>query len=105
MVPASAGLIPFGGSYMGATEIPGFGSRPFQYHMLYITTKAKMGRKIMGLLFRYHPTLVKKPGSLTMPLGMEISIVNPPRMGNGLAVSNEIRWPSIWAVASCSFEP
>src|SRR5208282_849709 len=47
-VPASAGHMPAGGSYCGATETPGSGSRPTEYHKANITT-SKQRQKQNGI--------------------------------------------------------
>src|SRR5712692_6053256 len=88
-VPASAGDMPSGGSYMGATESPGSGSRPLYHQNVNITPRVTKGRKMMGLLPRNQSARVNELGSCRMPFGMEISIVTPPRMGSGLVFSNE----------------
>src|ERR1022692_4848294 len=51
-VPTSAGVMSFGGSYMGATEMSGWGSRPFVHQKKNITTNAHSGSSTIGLLRR-----------------------------------------------------
>src|SRR6266851_8465084 len=92
-VPASAGEMPGGGSYMGATERPGSGSRPLYHHNTNITPKVMKGKNTIGLLPRNQNARAKAPGSFTMPLGMKISIVIPPRMGKGFLVSKATSAP------------
>src|SRR5205823_757292 len=104
-VPDSAGERPGGGSYMGATERPGSGSRPLYHHSTYITPKVTKGRKMMGLLPTNQNARVSAPGSFRIPLGMKMSIVIPPRMGSGLRVSKEASAPLTSAVASRCADP
>src|SRR6202022_4969932 len=86
-VPTSAGDILGGGSYIGATDSPASGSLPFNHHRVNMTTKAKGGRKTMGLLRRNHATRVTADGWRRMPLGIKTSRVNPSRRERGLEVS------------------
>src|SRR5579871_163021 len=104
-VPASAGEMPGGGSYIGATEMPGSGSRPLYHHKLNITTSVTSGKKTMGLPPRNQKKRVMGPGGVRMPLGMYTSMVNPPRIGKGLLVSNCAVAFSTVAVASRSADP
>src|SRR5579862_7283318 len=104
-VPASAGEIPGGGSYMGATERPGSGSRPLYHHSTNITPNVTKGRNTTGLLLRNQKNRVTAPGSFRMPLGMKMSMVMPPRMGSGLVVSKATSAPFTSEVASRSAEP
>src|ERR1700722_18307237 len=104
-VPASAGEIPGGGSYMGAIDIPGSGSRPAYHQRVNMTASVTSGRKTAGLLPTNQKNLVIVPGSLRMPLGMYTSMVMPPRLGKGLVVSNSTFEPSTLAVASLAVEP
>src|ERR1022692_2832624 len=97
--------MPAGGSYMGATESPGSGSRPLFHHRVNITATVQKGRKTMGLPPRNHINRVKAPGSFRMPLGIKISMVIPPRIGSGLLVSNETSEPLTSALASRSADP
>src|ERR1700676_4344149 len=91
--------MPAGGSYIGATESPGSGSRPLYHHSVNITAKVQKGRNTTGLLPRNQINRVKPPGSLRMPLGIKMSMVIPPRMGSGLLVSNETSEPRTTALA------
>src|SRR5438093_9087466 len=86
-VPASAGVIPAGGSYIGATDKPGSGSRPLYHHSTNMTTNAQGGSNTAGLLARNHQARVTGPGSDNVPFGMKMSMVNPPRISSGLVVS------------------
>src|ERR1700676_1797710 len=97
--------MPAGGSYMGATESPGSGSRPLYHQRVNITARVQKGRKTMGLLPRNHISRVNAFGSLRMPLGMKMSMVIPPRIGSGLLVSNETSEPRTSAPALRSAEP
>src|SRR5947208_2677133 len=92
-VPTSAGDNPFGGSYIGATETPGSGSRPNLFHMPYITPNVRNGRNTIGLLPRNQNSFVSAPGSFKAPFGMYRSMVRPPRIGSGVVVSNEASAP------------
>src|SRR5438445_6433079 len=103
--PVSAGDMPGGGSYMGATERPGSGSRPLYHHSTNITPKAKNGRNTIGLLPRNQSARAKAPGSFTMFLGMKTSMVIPPRMGSGFLVSKERFAPLTSEVASRWADP
>src|SRR5437016_4921379 len=103
--PASAGDICGGGSYIGATDNPGSGSRPLYRHSVYITANVQNGRKMIGLLPRNHKNRVNAPGSLRRPLGTKTSIVNPPRMGSEFVVSKEISEPRTSDVASRPVDP
>src|SRR5512140_3408719 len=104
-VPASAGEMPGGGSYMGATERPGSGSRPLYHQRMVITAKVNTGRNMMGLLPRNQNNRVSELGSLRMPFGTKMSTVIPPRMGSGLVVSNATSAPLISDVASRRTDP
>src|ERR1700676_4696415 len=104
-VPASAGVMPAGGSYMGATEIPGSGSRPLYHHNVNITAKVQKGKNTIGLLPRNHSKRVNPLGSFRIPLGIKTSMVIPPRMGSGLLVSHEISEPLTSALAPRSADP
>src|ERR1700675_3837017 len=104
-VPASAGEMPGGGSYMGATERPGSGSRPLYHHSTNITPKVTKGRNTTGLLLRNQENRMMAPGSFRMPLGMKMSIVIPPRMGSGLVLSNNTSAPLTSEVASRWADP
>src|SRR6266436_10098475 len=64
-VPASAGQMPLGGSYCGATETPGSGSRPTEYQRANITASVSSGRNTMGLLPRNQPNFVSADGGLS----------------------------------------
>src|SRR5689334_15186953 len=82
--PASAGVRPLGGSYMGATETPGSGSRPFHHQMANITRKDQTGRRMPGLPATNQTMLrVNQEGSASTPLGIHTSIVRPLRGGSG----------------------
>src|SRR6266446_6529135 len=104
-VPASAGETPGGGSYIGATDRPGSGSRPLYHHRPNITPKVTNGRKTTGLLPRNQKNRVMTPGSFRMYLGIKMSIVIPPRMGSGLVVSKATSAPLISEVASRWADP
>src|SRR4029077_3754767 len=97
--------MPAGGSYMGATERPGSGSRPLYHHRTNITPKVTNGRNTIGLLPRNQKNRVIGPGSFRMPFGMKMSIVIPPRMGSGLVVSKARSAPLTSDVASRSADP
>src|ERR1700686_2650643 len=97
--------MPAGGSYMGATERPGSGSRPLYHQRVNITAKVQSGRKTMGLLPRNHISRVNAPGALRMPLGIKMSMVIPPRIGSGLLALNEISEPRPPALGLRSPEP
>src|SRR6185437_5072280 len=77
-VPTSAGVMLLGGSYMGATDIPDLGSRPFVHQSPNITTKATSGKNTIGLLPRNQTALVNPLGDASTPLGMNTSTVSPP---------------------------
>src|ERR1700734_166306 len=104
-VPASAGEIPGGGSYMGATDMPGLISRPLYHHRTSITMSVTNGRKTAGFGAMNQKNLVIPLGAFRMPLGMYTSMVMPPRMGRAFVVSNSTVEPSTFAVASRSLEP
>src|SRR5437868_2469390 len=104
-VPVSAGEICGGGSYIGATETPGSGSRPLYHHNVNITADVQNGRNTIGLLSRNHIRRVIEPGPFRMPFGMKTSTVMPPRIGNGLVVSNDTTDPFTLVTASCSVDP
>ena len=53
-LPHSAGVMSLGGSYMGATDMPGSGSRPTVYHSPNITAKTISGSSTTGLLCTNH---------------------------------------------------
>ena len=61
-VPTSAGVISFGGSYMGATEMSALGSRPLVHQKKNITMNAHSGSSTMGLLRRNHRRLRQLAG-------------------------------------------
>src|SRR5271168_2621809 len=103
-VPASAGEIPAGGSYIGATDIPGSGSRPAYHHKTNITRNVTGGKNTAGLLPINQTNFVSAVGCLRMPFGIYTSIVRPPRMGNGFVVSNSAAAPSTFAEALRSVE-
>src|SRR3984957_7717353 len=103
--PASAGVMPAGGSYMGATEIPGSGSRSLYHHNVNITAKVQKGKNTIGLPPRNHSKRVRPLGSFKMPLGINTSFVIPPRMGSGLFVSNKTSEPLTSEVAPRSADP
>src|SRR5690348_8507614 len=86
-VPTSAGLMLSGGWYMGATESPALGSRPLVHHTVNITANAQSGIRMTGLLPRSQRARAKELGGSSMPLGMKMSTVSPPRAGSGLEVS------------------
>src|SRR5580658_7399619 len=69
-VPASAGQRPGGGSYCGATETPGSGSRPTVYQRVNITASVSSGKNRMGLLSTNQPNLVSADGGWITPCGM-----------------------------------
>jgi hypothetical protein len=75
------------------------------HHSVIITAKVHKGRNTMGLLPTNHMNRVTAPGSLRMPFGIKMSMVIPPRIGNGLLVSNETSEPRTSAVAPRSAEP
>src|SRR5215475_7061167 len=102
-VPTSAGPMFSGGSYIGATDKPGSGSRPLSHHMANITAKAQKGRVRMGLLRTNQMALVSEPGSFSKSLGMYTSRVSPPRGGSS-EVSKLAEGPSTDAAAG-SAEP
>ena len=104
-VPASAGLNPGGGSYIGATETPGSGSRPLYHHRANITPKVSSGKKTIGLLPKNQSARVSELGAFRTPLGMKISTVSPPRMGRGSVVANDTSDPFTSAVAALWDEP
>src|SRR5450631_3366495 len=103
--PVSAGVMPAGGSYMGATETPGSGSRPLYHHSTNITPRVTRGRNTIGLLPKNHIALVNELGGFRMPLGMNTSTVRPPRMGRGCVVSNETSDSFTSEVASVCCDP
>src|SRR4051794_12212222 len=104
-VPASAGVNPGGGSYIGATERPASGSRPLYHQIVNITAKVTKGKNTTGLLPTNQKNLVSAPGSCRMSLGRYMSTVIPPRMGRGLVVSNSTSDPWTSVVASRSAAP
>src|SRR5581483_12373735 len=104
-VPASAGEICCGGSYIGATDAPGSGSFPLYHHNVNITANVHSGRNTIGLLSTNHSSCVSVPGGLRMPLGMKTSTVTPPRIGKGLVVSKLTCDPFTLVTASCWIEP
>src|ERR1700724_1300669 len=97
--PASAGEMPGGGSYIGATERPGSGSRPLYHHRTNISPNVTKGRNTTGLLLRNQKNRVMAPGSFRIPLGIKMSMVMPPRMGSGLVVSKAASAPFTLEVA------
>ena len=104
-VPASAGVIPLGGSYIGATEVPGSGSLPTVCQTPYITANVSSGKNTIGLLPRNQNNFVIAPGSFSMPLGMKTSMVMPPRIGSDCVVSNVTSAPFTSEVAFVSVDP
>src|ERR1017187_5392637 len=86
-LPTSAGVMSLGGSYIGATEMSGWGSRPFVHQKTNITAKAHSGSSTMGLLRKNHIGWLPLLGCVSRPLLMETSAVGPPRMDSGLLVS------------------
>src|SRR5581483_1518680 len=104
-VPASAGEICGGGSYIGATDTPGSGSRPLYRHKVNITANVQNGRNTIGLLSTNQMKRVKELGPFKIPFGMKTSTVRPPRMGSGFVLSNDTVDPSTLVVASCSADP
>src|SRR5271165_934909 len=104
-VPTSAGVMPLGGSYMGATEMSGLGSRPLVHQQKNITTNAHNGSSTIMLLRRNHIASVSLLGWVSTPLGMYTSAVNPSRMESGSLVCTETVLPFTCTVASCSLEP
>ena len=69
-VPASAGEIPGGGSYMGATETPGSGSRPLYHHSANMAASVTSGRNTIGFPPTNQKNFVSALGSLRMSFGM-----------------------------------
>src|SRR5882724_1539112 len=104
-VPTSAGVNPLGGSYIGATDMPGSGSLPTVCQRPNITPNVSSGRNTIGLLPRNQNNFVSAPGSFSTPFGMKISIVSPPRMGSGFVVSNMTSAPLTSDVAAASVDP
>src|SRR5450631_1090539 len=103
--PHSAGVIPAGASYMGATETPGSGSRPLYHHSANITPTVTRGRNTIGLLHKNHIARVNELGGFKMPLGMNTSTVRPPRIGRESVVSNETSESFTSEVASVCCDP
>src|ERR1700678_4050600 len=104
-VPASAGDIPVGGAYIGATDSPGSGSRPAVHHRPNIAINVTKGKNTAGLLPMNQKNRVSEVGSLRIPLGTYTSIVIPPRMGRGSVVAKSTLAPFTVALASRCFEP
>ena len=69
-VPASAGEIPVGGPYIGATDMPGSGSRPLYHHSRNIAIKVTGGRNTTGLLPMNQKNFVNALGSSRIPFGI-----------------------------------
>src|SRR5262249_55864755 len=93
-VPTSAGPIFAGGWYIGATDMPGSGSRPLNHHRPNITAKAHSGSVRIGLLRANRAALVRGAVSCRRPLGMYTSTDSPPCIGNGWLVSKLAVEPS-----------
>ena len=55
--------IPVGGSYIGATDIPGSGSRPLYHQSVNITANTTAGKKTIGFPARNQKNFVTGPGS------------------------------------------
>src|SRR5271167_1462407 len=104
-VPTSAGVMPFGGSYMGATEMSGLGSRPLVHQKKNITMHAHRGSSTMMLLRRNHIACVSLLGCASTPLVMYTSAVSPSRMESGSLVCTDIVLAFTCTVASSSLEP
>src|ERR1035438_6573724 len=98
--PTSAGVMSLGGSYMGATETSGWGSRPLVHQKKNITMNAHSGSSTMGLLRRNHIAWVPLLGWVSTPLLMYTSAVSPSRMESGLLASTTTVLLRTSAVAS-----
>src|SRR5262245_21763747 len=97
-VPVSAGGMFFGGSYMGATAIPGSGSLPHFHQIVNITAKETRGKKTIGLPAMNHQIRVRVDGCWRTPLGMKTSALNPSRADSGFMVAADTSAPFTSAI-------